>query len=68
MSAFGLLVAARIHTAGGIVMTRRDWWTGICLVLVVIVLGFVVQTAILREEIRAVHTPTLRPLASAQEF
>ena len=45
-------------------MTRKEWWIGVALVVIAIAGGFAIQTAILLNEIRALHTPGLRQLAS----
>ena len=45
-------------------MTRRDWWLGIALIVLAVVIGFAIQTTILLNEIRALQTPGFRKLAS----
>lgn len=46
-------------------MTRRDWWLGVALIVLVLVTGLVVQTIVLAKQIEAAHAPRVVPLASA---
>ena len=48
-------------------MVRRDWWFGIALVLIALLLGFASQTLVLLrqlDEIKAESQPRLRPLTA----
>lgn len=46
-------------------MTRRDWWLGVALIVLVLVTGLVVQTLVLAKQIEGAHSPRVVPLASA---